>query len=116
MKPRMLSRKPSAKNWKPMNGAIRRKCAPTSPAPIIAIARMASKNASHAKVIRLSPERDLRSDCLIPHSPYHKLRQYEQKRSARDTAIDLAEPSFDLGVGDLAGVARVPRETRFQHR
>ena len=44
-----------------MNGAIRQKCAPIIPAAIIVIANMASKNASHAKVIRFSPERDLRS-------------------------------------------------------
>ena len=53
---------------------------------------------------------------LVPDSPYHELRQYEQKRSARDGAIDVGEPTLDLGRRYLARVARIPRETRLQHR
>src|ERR1700735_2681153 len=89
-----------------------------TPTATIVPANRASKNASHTKVIGLSPVRDSRfaPSGLTPDSAHHELRQYEQKRSSRDGSIDVGEPTLDLGCGDLAGVARIPRETGFQHR
>src|SRR5216683_914720 len=90
-----------------------------TPTAIRVIASNPSKKASHARPI-FSPcgfARPLAAvSRLLPDSAHYKLRQYKQKRSARDGVIDILEPSIDFARRDLPGIARIPREARLQHR
>src|SRR6266851_9192873 len=89
------------------------------PTAIRVIASNPSKKASHARPI-FSPcglTRPLAAvSRLLPDSAHYELRQYKQERSTRDGVIDIFEPSIDFARRELAGIARVPREARLQHR